>query len=342
MPTIGARVAQRLGLLASDYETVAGSRFANFVCPILYSDEDVELCEGHIVNQAFRISTLWTVQRKDVDGFFGSVFESDFADLRYHGRRASDVLADRPAAKRLKPRILASDGREIPYYYATGNVPSIHSRLIVGEPGAETTIALKAPPDDLEPLTSAPWKIVMGKDLRIPSLVSALKAAHLTLFHLLGYRYVFSTGGHFLGHEVLGKFVRANLHHRRRTALANANAHFREFAHMLRVSLNVPDTFRGTAEEGAVFICERGSIRWGMVVLIRTTPGPIHFVLVPLMEQPVAVDIFLRFLRGQDERVTLRLAWFRGDRWEAAKDTIDAEWPKTGVLYPASQSAASI
>jgi hypothetical protein len=195
--------------------------------------------------------------------------------------------------------------------------------------------ALKAPPDEVAALSSAEWTVAMEKDVRIPALVATLKAAHLTMFEMLGYTYALSAGGHLLGHDVLGKFFLENRGKAKSEVLASAFLHFREFAHMMRPMLGVPDTFKGTAEEKAVYLCERGSIRWGMIVMIRTTPGPLHAVLVPVLEDPVAATVFMNFLRGStDEPFAMRLAWFRRDRWEAATETVNAHWPRTGVLYP--------
>jgi hypothetical protein len=68
-----------LEALRTDYASVAGVPFQTFFCPVLFRDEDVELCRAHLVNQAFAgASRRWTIQRKDVDEFFGAFFESDF------------------------------------------------------------------------------------------------------------------------------------------------------------------------------------------------------------------------------------------------------------------------
>jgi hypothetical protein len=308
---------------------------------MLYADDDVDLCEAHIVNKAFGASSLSTVQRKDVDGFYGSVFESDFVDLKDRGRKSADVLADRALAKRFRPKIMAA-GRPIDYYMPTGPIPPEHTRVILGGPHGDVAFVLKAPPDEVAALSSADWTVAVEKDVRIPALVSTLKAAHLTLFEMLGYTYALSAGGHFLGHDVLGKFFLENRGKAKSEVLARASLHFREFAHMMRPMLGVPDSFKGTAEEKAVYVCERGSIRWGMIVMVRTTPGPLHAVLVPVLEDPVAAPIFMNFLRGStDEPFAARLAWFRGDRWEAATETVNAHWPKTGVLYPEMEATAT-
>jgi hypothetical protein len=37
-------IGQKLNILRSDYQTVVGKPFSHFYCPILFLDEDVDLC----------------------------------------------------------------------------------------------------------------------------------------------------------------------------------------------------------------------------------------------------------------------------------------------------------
>ena len=54
---------KKLEALRSDYASVVGSSFKTFYCPILFRDDDVELCRAHLVNQAFAgVSRRWTIQ----------------------------------------------------------------------------------------------------------------------------------------------------------------------------------------------------------------------------------------------------------------------------------------
>src|SRR6266496_2313343 len=77
-------VQQKLERLRSDYREVAGKPFSHFFCPMLFRDEDVGICRAHIVNATFPGSCRnWTVQRADVDSFYGYAFESDFVDIQY-------------------------------------------------------------------------------------------------------------------------------------------------------------------------------------------------------------------------------------------------------------------
>jgi hypothetical protein len=327
-------VARRLSALATDYEQAAGRPFRHFFCPVLYVDEDVELCEAHIVNRAFGASAECTVQRKDVDGFYGSNFESDFVVLGLRGRNPAEVIADPALSKRLNPRLVVN-GQPVQHYVAEGPVPKHHTQIILGGPEGETHLALKMAPEDVAALTDAHWQIQTERDLRVPAFVSLLKAAHLTLFNMLGYQYALSSAGHFLGRTVLGDFYCANVGKTKKVIVTNAHAHFREFGHMVRPTQGIIGSFRGTADDHIVYMCERGSIRWGIIVLVRTSVDAVHAVLAPLFDDPVAAKIFTDFLRGSaDEEITARLAWFRGDRWEASKETVKHLWPKTGIFFP--------
>jgi len=76
---MNAVLKRKLDRLRSDYQAVTGSPFSHFYCPILYQDDNAELCEAHIVNKAFAESDRSsTVQRTDVDNFYGRCFEADF------------------------------------------------------------------------------------------------------------------------------------------------------------------------------------------------------------------------------------------------------------------------
>jgi len=121
--------AAKLSELSADYAQVTGRNFEHFMCPILFEDEDVELCQAHIVNRAFDASKLVTIQRKDVDNWYGSMFESDFADMRYRGITVRHVLMDRTLAKRF-PIVVLAGGEAIPSYFPTGRkIPQHHTGL---------------------------------------------------------------------------------------------------------------------------------------------------------------------------------------------------------------------
>jgi len=76
-------VEHKLETLRNDYQELTGKQFLHFFCPILFRDENAAICRAHIVNSAFPDSCRkWTLQRSDVDSFYGSAFESDFVHLQ--------------------------------------------------------------------------------------------------------------------------------------------------------------------------------------------------------------------------------------------------------------------
>ena len=50
------------------------------------------------------------------------------------------------------------------------------------------------------------WEVEISRDVRVPMLVSVIKAAHLTLFAMHGYNYALSSSGIFVGQQILGEF----------------------------------------------------------------------------------------------------------------------------------------
>lgn len=55
------------------------------------------------------------MQRRDVDNFYGRIFEADFVDIKHRGHRPDEVLADESLSKRLRPQLVAN-GRRIEHY----------------------------------------------------------------------------------------------------------------------------------------------------------------------------------------------------------------------------------
>lgn len=326
---------KKLEGLRSDYQTVTGFPFEKFYCPILFRDENVELCRAHLVNQAFvGASRRWTIQRRDVDSFFGAFFESDFVKLQFRDRRDEEpfaILADRQRSRQLRPAVYL-DGEKIEHYVASDEVPPEHSKFAVDFGGRTVSLGLKLHPDKTLSAADRNWEVRIDSDLRVGACVSLLKAAHLALFDKLGYRFALSAGGHFMGFNVLGEFFLRNHRLNRAQILANALAHYEEFANMVRPVEAGGDDLKGTAEDGLLYICTRGTeLRWAFVVLIRTGEG-VHAVLVPIMEDPIAIEVFLKFLRNDDSEFDAALTKYDGEQWLIAKESRRFHWPKPVTL----------
>jgi hypothetical protein len=293
----------------------------------VFRDEDVDLCRAHLVNRAFPESNRsWTVQRTDVDNFYGRIFEGDFVDVQYHGEPSPDqIIVDPDLSKKLRPQILLGD-EVVPHFMAHDPVPDHFTEAIVGGPCGAIRLGLKIHPNDAAAAIGKGCQIVIEKDIRLPALVSLLKAAHLTLFEMLGYRYALSAGGFFLGRTVLGDFFLQNRGRSKADILTNAASHFREFANMVRPVSSPATTVQDTATDRFLFVCE-AQTPWAFIVFIRTS-DLVHAVLVPVFEAPSAPARFVSFLRGEGGPIQAKRCRFDDDKFQAAKNAETLIWPK--------------
>jgi hypothetical protein len=175
-------------------------------------------------------------------------------------------------------------------------------------------------------------EIVIEKDIRLPALVSLLKAAHLTLFEMLGYRYALSAGGIFLGRDVLGKFFLRNRDLSKADVLIDAASYFREFKNMMRPVMNAPPEAPDTVTDRFLFVCHcEAEIPWALIVFIRTS-DLLHAVLVPVLETQSAAARFVTFLRGDGGPIWANRCHFEGERWLGSKESEILNWPKAEFL----------
>jgi hypothetical protein len=328
-------VKSKLQELRADYTQVAGQPFAHFYCPMLFRDEDVPLCQAHIINKPFPDSSRdWTVQRVDVDSFYGSKFEADFIDILYNESGSpGKVLTDKTLSKRFQPRIFV-DGKPVDHFAAKDNIPERFTPVEFRYEGQSVQLGLKMSPEDFSAVAERKLEIEIDKDVRIPALVSLIKAAHLTLFDMLGYRYALSAGGHFVGRQILGEFFHQNYDKQKADALKNAHSFFREFAHIVRPVQSLDFDLQGTIADNKLFICwGSGRSPWALIVFIKTSRS-LHAVLVPVFDQPGTVATFLDFLQDENNLIEGSFGCFKGGHWEIGKEVRELVWPKTGVLYP--------
>jgi hypothetical protein len=326
-------IEQKLFMLRSDYHAVVGTPFSHFYCPILFRDEDVDLCRAHIINCAFPDSSRnWTVQRADVDNFYGRNFEGDFVDIQYRGKQlAEHIIGDVDLSKKLHPRIRV-DGEVVEYFVAHGPVPDHFTEAVAASSIGPIRLGLKIRPDEARAAMSKGCEVVIEKDIRLPALVSLLKAAHLTLFEMLGYRYALSAGGIFLGRDVLGKFFLQNCGLSKADVLRDAASYFREFANMMRPVLNAPPETQDTLTDHFLFVCHcETETPWAFIVFIRTADLR-HAVLVPVLETPSAAARFVAFLRGDGGPLRASRCRFEGESRLGTKESEILIWPKANFL----------
>lgn len=330
-------ITNKLKHLNDDYEKLKGHRFSHFFCPILFKDEITELCKGHIVNQAFSNSPrAWTVQRKDVDGFYGHNFEADFTALEYRIAKLTPdrAILDSKFSNKLKPKILV-DGQQVDYFISNRSRQSDFTRMEIESNSTTAEIVLKMRPEDVESALGANWEIEINKDIKLQSLVSLIKAAHLTLFEILGYFYALSSGGYFVGRQILGEFYFQNKNKASKPeVLENANSFFKEFINMVRPVESFAYDLKGTVTDKILFVCKNQYGYWSFIVFIRTSEK-LHSVMIPNFDKPEKVATFTDFLKTQKE-IHLSGNFCRFDKsknqWEIDKKSHELIWPQSGFI----------
>jgi hypothetical protein len=237
-----------------------------------------------------------------------------------------DILSDKILSRKLKPKISA-DGRLVEHYQPGDNVPESHSKITIHKEGfPEVPLALKVNPSEMLSALDARWEIEIRRDLRLSSFVSLLKTAHLTLFDLVGYHYALSSGGRFMGWDVLGKFFDQVRDFDRSTILQAAVTHFAEFVNLMRPLRKAPPGLKGTISDGYLYLCTGTPRAWALMVFVRTG-DQMHAVLVPVLEDADSAARFVNFLSKSPPRFEIRLARYANGQWEAATDTRIIEWP---------------
>lgn len=323
-------IIKRLKSLQRDFNNVVGRRFSHFFCPILFVDEDAELCKAHIVNKAFAVATRrWTLQRKDVDNFFGTMFEGAFVDLQFNKPGvAYKALIQPDLYRRFRPKIIL-DGVEVDHFAATGPVPKEFAELQMELDQDSVRLGLKMPKDRLAIDTDPNLQFEVSRDLRVPAVVSILKAAHLTMFELLGYTYALGPGGAWLG-QVLGTFYLQNKGNAKKDVLKNAVEHFGPLAAMVRPVVAAPVAITGTIDDRLVHLCwsddEKDRTPWGIVVYVRTG-DTLHAVLLPALEHQMGVDRFSQFLCIQGDVFKVSITRFADTHWAFQKERRSVHWP---------------
>lgn len=333
---MNTHIRKRLEQMRADYESVSDRPWRFFYCPILHRDEETELCAGHVINQALEgADRSWTVQRKDVDNHYGTLFEGDFLALEQEvDLQVDEILTDRKLSRQFNPKIVI-DGQSVDHYRPQGVVPKQHSELYIDSSGRFEKLALKMSPAELEEFLDGRWEIAFDKDVRLPALVSLLKSAHLTLFHMLGYRYALSLGGYFLCKVILGDFFLKTRGVERSSALEKARVHFKKYQSLVRPVVEMSFNFDGTLTDNTLFLCISGDRFWAFNVLVRTGTQS-HGVLVPILEDAESAARFHRFLESPFPILEVKIARWDRDReiWEGSSNTHMIEWPQASLDAP--------
>jgi hypothetical protein len=327
----------QLRYLRADYAALNGKPFDHFFCPILFKDDPATLCLGHIVNASIPGSPgIRTVQRADVDNFFGEVAEADFAAM-VQGRSGglTEVMFDSELNKKLRPRLFA-DGVEVGHHADRGHKARDHTAVTLKYKGKAVDLVLHKPPHDFAAGAGRRWEIVVERDCRVTAVASLIKAAYLTMFRLLGYKYAFSAGGSFIGYEVMGGFFRAFHDKSSREARAGAADYFRPYIHMIRPIIRTIGSMpKGTINDRVAMVCFGSSgPPFAMVVSVKVG-SQVFGVLMPAYDNAESGATYVDFLRNDNEVLNARSCTFNPDtsQWEGNETPIEMHWSKAGANF---------
>jgi hypothetical protein len=193
--------------LASAYASCTGQPCSTFFCPILLKEENVELCDGHILPQGFRAAGRATVvQRKDVDNFYGTALEPDLIQFLN-----SDEYTQAEFLSRARNVTVSPPGKATP---AATFVPSPKSSpkqpriALLNEAGQViASYCVRAPAEAFAPGSG---QVRVEGELRFSRSAihgALIRSAHLALFRVFAYRWPLTAAGrHIAG--ILADFFR--------------------------------------------------------------------------------------------------------------------------------------
>lgn len=322
-------VESMLPYVRADFEQVSKERCRHFYCPILRRDEPgIELCAGHIVNKAIKGSSqAVAVQRKDVDGWYGAHFESDFAALsEIKQRDIAGCLSEPKLWSRLDPEFRIDD-QVIPHYFSKSPLPPHHAEGFVRQDdGSEKRIAFKVSPEELNAAGDASMSVSVNRDFSLFAVVSLIKAAHLTLFKRLGYTYALCASGYQTA-RLLGDFYTDNCHRTKTEIIANAKSHFRQGINIVRPVSHLSSGLQGSVDDGVFHLALSLGVPWAVVVFIRTGPQ-VHAVLMPAYGTPDICAVYERFYQKAATQITVTPARHHNRQWDFnPKQLFTCAWP---------------
>lgn len=213
-----------------NYFQVTGRKVDRFVCPITLREcEESELIDAHILNQAFvKASRRRIIQYGKIDHFYGSRFESGLVKFLNLGHESElDLLKEGGEL-----RVTLSDGTTVPAFLADSesarNAAGKFPLVDLTKDGKHiATVFLKM--QFAEPIHVGQVEVSASFLFAPYDWVGALlKAAHLTLFDLLGYNAVF---------DPYGDTVRRTLHHfyQDRSHRNNADRYFKDLRNAAKI-----------------------------------------------------------------------------------------------------------
>lgn len=310
---------QRIEELRQDYARETGKPFKHFFCPILRVDESADMQRGHIVPESVG-GRIWVPQRCDVDSFYGRAVEADFAAASsYRDYTLFEVLASSKLRQLYRPKIEA-EGEVVGHYVkeesAAVSEQHTEARVLNDDGTTVCNLVIKLSSADLAKLEGKSVQLLVECDYGPVAIATAIKAAHLTLFRLMGYKYVMSPSGLYLS-DILRSFFLAHRDTSQRDIGNPLAKHFEPHASMVApVRLVDPLLIQGTISDNRVITSWDSNDRpFSIGVVIPAKP---EMLTVFAPGNNATIDTYFSFLKNPPSSLNVTIT-------EAVPETAEKE-----------------
>ncbi|HJZ11542.1 MAG TPA: hypothetical protein VJ521_05305 [Acidobacteriota bacterium] len=262
------------------------------------------------------------LQRKDVDGFYGTLLETHFATIITANKpQLDDILFD-PDLRRKIPWAVNIGGKVVSHYEPKDGQTTKHPIIQIGdEHGKILKIALKISDEEL---TAAGGMQIVAERSYVPeSTASLLKSAHLTMFRLFGYSYALGYDGSMLA-EILRTFYLTNRARTRQGQADAAKEYFPQHAGMIiPIGTHDENLLRGTIEDRRFIRCVGSSGGWFALGVVIRAGQLLHIVLLP-PDRAEHMDTYFGFIKSieKNEFVFQFMDFIPGDATSGAHWTL--------------------
>ena len=246
-------------------------------------------------------------------------------------KTAFEKWIDPKLNRRYRPRLFSKG--EAVEHYITKEIKSVpgHTPLVVTNAGGDIlgNMVIKKAPDEVKALHATDMQVVAVPPATfVPAIIaSVLKAAHLTMFNLIGYKHVFSTAGLYLA-GILRDFYERFKNSKKRSLAGELAVAFRPHVSLISpMILKNPSILAGTAVDNRLLAAIGGTEgMFATGVLIPASPDDAFCVWLP-SGHGKTIDTYFGFLKEPPPSIAVRLIRFcpaDGER-EAHWSTPDEE-----------------
>jgi hypothetical protein len=170
--------------------------------------------------------------------------------IQNKGKDSLELLSDPKLRRKLDPTV-EMDGKPCEVYFPPKDNPPVpgHTQVTIRSDGKDICdMSIKA-----TEIENAKFEVVTERDFRSPVVASILKAAHLTMFRMLGYKYVFSTSGDYAAHILREFFLTYRTRESRKGKYVDE--YFWQHHTMVAPIRPVGDAFLGTKTDNKLISC---------------------------------------------------------------------------------------